>query len=708
MQKTIFIITLLLMVVTGSVRSQIDTDRMTIIGRNALYFEDYILAIQYFNQVIKAKPYLAEPYFYRALGKYYLEDYNGALMDCDNALKRNPYLIDAYSLRGILYQKMKQPEASIKDFKRGLEVDPLNINLMINLGIAYIQTEQFDKAIETYSDVLKQSPNLLRAYLNRGLAKFSAQDTAGALADFSKAIETNPYIPDGYVNRSMIEYYRGDFDAALADIGEAIKLRPDEASFYMNRAIIRYQIDDLRGTMEDFDKFVEMEPRNAIGYNNRGILRAEIGDLDGAIEDFSRVLALREDDLPTLYYRGMLYKEKGEFRNALSDFNVVADAYPDFAPVYYNRAEVKQALGQAEAAQLDYNTAMKIEMDRRGKIGQSTSGPLTAANQKEADQKGKSSKRKETKKEGDKNIRNYNKIAVLEDFGTDQPEQLTPSTLRGRIQNRNIIVDLQAPYGITFFPGDTLVHRVRYFEKDVEKLENSLLFSRPLEISNATREPDRNTSAEIFKTIALLDKKIDSATAENRVVNLLMERGLLYMDVLNLNNAIDNFNQVIELQPDYYLAYFARAYTRYKMEQTLKEINSQKVSADPSLLIAEKDNEEELSRQTLMSYNRIIEDLQKVIDREPKFEFAWFNLGYMNSILRNFEEADRYFSRAIDENEEFAEAYFNRGLIRIFLGNKSEGTLDLSKAGELGVYEAYSVIKRYGSFEIDTETEEVQ
>ena len=67
MQKTIFIITFFLVVVTGSVRSQIDTDRMTIIGRNALYFEDYILAIQYFNQIIKAKPYLAEPYFYRAL-----------------------------------------------------------------------------------------------------------------------------------------------------------------------------------------------------------------------------------------------------------------------------------------------------------------------------------------------------------------------------------------------------------------------------------------------------------------------------------------------------------------------------------------------------------------------------------------------------------------------------------------------------------------
>ena len=47
------------------------------IGKNALYFEDYVLSIQYFNQVIGAKPYLAEPYFYRGLAKMNLDDYQG-------------------------------------------------------------------------------------------------------------------------------------------------------------------------------------------------------------------------------------------------------------------------------------------------------------------------------------------------------------------------------------------------------------------------------------------------------------------------------------------------------------------------------------------------------------------------------------------------------------------------------------------------------
>ena len=43
--------------------AQINTDRVMMIARNALYFEDYVLSIQYFNQVINAKPYFMNPIF---------------------------------------------------------------------------------------------------------------------------------------------------------------------------------------------------------------------------------------------------------------------------------------------------------------------------------------------------------------------------------------------------------------------------------------------------------------------------------------------------------------------------------------------------------------------------------------------------------------------------------------------------------------------
>ena len=45
-----------ILMLSSVVMAQLNTDRITSIGRNALYFEDYVLSIQYFNQVIKLKP----------------------------------------------------------------------------------------------------------------------------------------------------------------------------------------------------------------------------------------------------------------------------------------------------------------------------------------------------------------------------------------------------------------------------------------------------------------------------------------------------------------------------------------------------------------------------------------------------------------------------------------------------------------------------
>ena len=91
----------LLLVAGTCVQAQINADRVLLMGRNALYYEDYVLAIQRFNLVINAKPWQAEPYFYRGLAKFYLEDYQGGEIDCGSALERNPYVGQYYMLRAL-------------------------------------------------------------------------------------------------------------------------------------------------------------------------------------------------------------------------------------------------------------------------------------------------------------------------------------------------------------------------------------------------------------------------------------------------------------------------------------------------------------------------------------------------------------------------------------------------------------------------------
>ena len=71
----------------------------------------------------------------------------------------------------------------------------------------------------------------------------------------------------------------------------------------------------------------------------------------------------------------------------------------------------------------------------------------------------------------------------------------------------------------------------------------------------------------------------------------------------------------------------------------------------------------------------------------------------LRALSGSLPEAYEDYSKAIALNPAFAEAYYNRGVIQIFMKDTRKGCLDLSKAGELGITEAYEVLKRYASIE---------
>ena len=91
---------------------------------------------------------------------------------------------------------------------------------------------------------------------------------------------------------------------------------------------------------------------------------------------------------------------------------------------------------------------------------------------------------------------------------------------------------------------------------------------------------------------------------------------------------------------------------------------------------------------------QIIRDYDRVIQLNPSFVFAYFNRANLRCAQRDFRAAIVDYDEAIRRDPDFAAAYFNRGLAKLSLGQATDGIADLSKAGELGIYNAYSIIKR--------------
>ena len=58
-------------------------------------------------------------------------------------------------------------------------------------------------------------------------------------------------------------------------------------------------------------------------------------------------------------------------------------------------------------------------------------------------------------------------------------------------------------------------------------------------------------------------------------------------------------------------------------------------------------------------------------------------------------EAIAAYTKAVELNAAFAEAYYNRGVAYILSGDYAKAIADLSQAGEMGLYKAYNLMKRY-------------
>ncbi len=101
--------------------------------------------LQYFNQVIKSKPWLAEPYFYRAVAKINLDDYKGAEEDCTLCLERNPFLVQAYYARGIARQSQEKFDRS-EDYQERFEFKAEDRQMLVNMAVANIQKKDFKEA----------------------------------------------------------------------------------------------------------------------------------------------------------------------------------------------------------------------------------------------------------------------------------------------------------------------------------------------------------------------------------------------------------------------------------------------------------------------------------------------------------------------------------------------------------------------------------
>ena len=644
-------------------RAQYDKDVFMFRGRNALSEGRLSEAVSHFNILAQLDSTDYWTFFYRGIAKYNLGDIRGARTDFNTAVRLNPVFTSGYHYRAITASRFGDYEDALKDLERAIELRPGSAGLYFTRGVTYFLSQQFEPAVKDFDKYIRQEPKDPSAYLNRGASYLFLGDTLKAVNDYNKAIKIDRFEPEGYIRRGRLLAEQGDYDAAIKDMDKAIELDTTNTLAYFNRAILHSEQSHLNEAMADLNTVLRHEPGNALTLYNRSLILAQVGDFAAALSDMDRVININPNNVLAYFNRAGFFLEMGRWDDALADYNKAIELYPDFAKAYMNRAYAELQLGMNRASREDYKTGRRKVAEYRAK---NASGAAEFADT--------------TKK--------YSSLLTLDaEFAKhDFDDEM--------LQHRDVDINLKPLYKFTL-----ATDRDRTSYALEHRYENPLLdrftAALPLPVvvtADAASVPKPST--------ATVDAALYGSGASGATREFLL--ALYEIDQKQYNAAQNHYDRAIASEEGndrydlFYKAfyYMNRAVLRAEMIDFIASIESNV----QTLTMDDKGNTRARVREQVTShydYSEALADMEQAAAIQPALPYIQFNLGNLYCLSSRLVNAIDCYGKAIALYPYMGEAYFNRGLVLIYLKDKEKGCIDLSRAGELGVGDAYNVISRY-------------
>lgn len=616
-------------------------------GNTELRNENYLKAITYFNQAIQLEPNSYFAYYLRGISKFNLADVTGAEMDFSTAINLLPYYAEFFHNRANSRSILFRYEEAFEDYARALKIDSTDASIYFSRAKTFMNLKKYDDAIKDCDKAISLKYNHESIYILRGGARAGGKYYEEAIEDLNLVLDYDSEYISGYIQRGKVWMELGKLDTAIMDFNYVLELDSNNALAYFNRALVNMKKSDHLAALEDLNQVLIISPRNSYAIFNKAIVKINLEDKRGAIAELDKVIAINPKNITSIFYRGKLKSDLKDYKGALADFDKTIEIHPEFSNGYMERSIIKNRLGLFDEAEQDNKKAME-------------SGNLMEL---------------ETTNMTKEKIAYLNSLVQLSgDFTAIKDVNSLP-------QYRYFDIDMLPIFQKLI--KNNLTENKKYYDAFLNPYFDEALLT-------LTNNPGTFNVSEISAEIEFLSNKINAKPEES---SNYLKRAQMYASIQNFNDAFRDLNSAIDKNPNNILAYFSRANSNFSLNELIKSI----AYKQQAVTISENKNEptkpeDNANNQYLQD---ALKDYSKVLTLDPNFVYAYYNRGYVNSIMGDYKNAVDDFTFAIQRNNNFSEAFYNRGLILIFLNENKLGCQDLSKAGELGIQNAYSVMKRY-------------
>ena len=664
----------ILLALSPAALAQYDKDVFSLRGRLALQDGKYTQAIEHFNILARLDTTDYWCFFFRGIAKFNLGDVRGANQDFNTSVRLNPVFTNGYHYRAITESRTGDYDKAFEDFDRAISLRPGSIGIYYSRGVTNFLARRFPEAVDDFDLYIRREPKDPSAYLNRGASYLYLGDTLKAMSDYNRAIKLDRFEPECYIRRGRVYAAQGNFLDAVKDMTHAIELDSTNTLAYFNRALMYYELHDYNSAMRDLCRVLKDEPGNALTLYNRSLIYAQVGDYASALDDMDRVININPGNVLAYYNRAAFFLEMGRYRDALSDYNRAIELYPDFAKAYLNRSYVENILGMTRQSKEDYRTAQRKVGEYRAK---NATGEASFAD----------------------TTRKYNSLLALDaDFSKkDFDNEL--------LQHRDIDIRLRP-----LFKFKLAAERERRDLALSSRYENPLTdrFIDSVPVPVVVTNSDDLGPLKLARSLSSVlsgDGSGGAGTVRLTPSQVFFIRGIYDVQEKKFNSALSWFDKAVdaadsETDKDRYARFYKAFYLmnrgvlRAEMIDFIASLegNVQTLSMD--------ENGSTRARVTdhvarTYDYSEAIDDIREAISIVPDMPQLYFNLGNLLCLSGEMVTAIDNYTEALKLHPTMGESYFNRGLVLIYLKDKDKGCIDLSRAGELGVGDAYSVIDKY-------------
>ncbi len=631
----------------AEMNAQINHKHYILMGKIELSKENYSEAIKNFNVAIIAKPNDFEAYFLRGIAKYSLGDYGGAVDDFSRTLEIHPLYVRAYHYRGVANDRLANYADAMADYKHAITLDPFSEELHIASGSTLMHLNDYQNAVAEFDTALIINPENANAFISRGIAKRYLNDLDGALADMNSAVYNDFFNIEAVARRGMIELEREDYEAAMSDFNNALRMDKDNPLIYFNRAVAYLNLGDTTAALRDYEKVNNLDQRNALTYFNRAIIYSLRQDYDVALALYNKVIEINPQNIYGYFNRGILFYKLKDWDEAENDFSKVIELFPDFIDAWMNRAVVRFEKNDILGAEQDQYRAKQIMAFVSE--DQANVDSLFAHYSK----------------------MDYNKIINFESDFVNGNRQKT------LIQFSDIDIRPRESFIVNITDNEKY-----YIDATLSQMSQSNNMGGKLAyVVNDLFDTGRNS--------LLNDSVVNSFDNQNlrTFVN-----GIYNFEIYNYNRGETLFASLLD---DPVLGIYA-CVNLSVLQKAKAELTVTDKTYETSIYITQKKSIESFSQpQEKPDYRQALSTITGVLGKTKRNPYVWYNIGNIHLQMQEFEKAVDDYTKAIQYEKNLAEAYYNRALTLLYLNNKSQAIKDLSKAGELGIQEAYVVMKRF-------------